>query len=205
MGAADRNLVGMSFPLDQGIAGYVAMTGQPIAISDVQQDARFNQSFAKQTGYVPKSILAMPLLSGERVIGVMEVLDKISAPSFGMRDMELLALFAKQAALAIAQSQQSERMAEALLLGLREIAGPDAALAASTRRDIGLACGKALTGRRQRTCWPWPGSSIRSPRSARTSVSMCLHMLGCFRRLCPRPGQAGATRRGFGGTDGGYA
>ncbi len=93
-GAADHDLIGTRFPLDQGIAGYVAMTAQPIAVSDVQQDARFNQEFARSTGYVPRSILATPLLTDDRVIGVMEVLDKISAPSFGMQDMELLGMFA---------------------------------------------------------------------------------------------------------------
>lgn len=121
-GAADRDLVGMSFPLDQGIAGYVAMSGEPIAISDVQHDARFNQTFARQTGYVPRSILAMPLLSGQRVIGVMEVLDKINADSFGLQDMEMLAIFAHQAAIAIDQSQTVERLGEALVLGLKRLA-----------------------------------------------------------------------------------
>ena len=93
-GASNRDLVGMKFPLDKGIAGYVVMTGQPLAISNVRQDARFNQDFAKSTGYVPNSILATPLLSGERVIGVMEVLDKVNGASFGVQDMELLAMFA---------------------------------------------------------------------------------------------------------------
>jgi GAF domain-containing protein len=125
-GAANRDLVGMSFPLDHGIAGYVAMTGQPIAVSDVRRDARFNQDFAESTGYVPSSILATPLLSGERVIGVMEVLDKINSASFGMQEMELLGLFAAQAALAIDQSQQMDGIGEALVMGLRRLAASDA-------------------------------------------------------------------------------
>jgi GAF domain-containing protein len=126
-GAANRDLVGMSFPLDHGIAGYVAMTGQPIAISDVQRDARFNRDFAEATGYVPRSILATPLLSGEHVIGVMEVLDKIDGASFGMRDIELLGIFAGQAALAIEQSQQMDGIGEALVIGLRRLAASDPA------------------------------------------------------------------------------
>jgi GAF domain-containing protein len=121
-GAADQDLVGMRVPLDQGIAGYVAMTGQPIAISDVEHDARFNRDFARSTGYVPRSILAMPLISGERILGVMEVLDKIDAPSFGMQDMELLGMFARQAALAIEMSQGLERLGETLVSGLKWLA-----------------------------------------------------------------------------------
>ncbi len=124
-GVGNEDVVGMRIPLDTGIAGYVAMTGQPIAISNVQQDARFNQDFARSTGYVPRSILATPLLWGDRVIGVMEVLDKINAPSFGMQDMELLGLFAHQAAIAIFQSQQIERIGEALVRGLKRLVAAD--------------------------------------------------------------------------------
>jgi GAF domain-containing protein len=139
-GASDHDLVGTKFPLDKGIAGYVVMTGQPIAISNVRQDARFNQGFAKSTGYVPTSILATPLLAGERVIGVMEVLDKINAASFGMQDMSLLGIFANQAALAIEQSQQMDQIRETLVLGLErqvsgEVSQPLAELFSTLRKD----------------------------------------------------------------------
>jgi GAF domain-containing protein len=120
-GIGREQVVGMRIPLDQGIAGYVAMTGQPMAISNVQQDPRFVQETAEKTGYVPRSILAMPLLSNDRVIGVIEVLDKINAPSFGMQDMELLGIFARQAAIAIHSSQQYERLGEVLLHGLQDL------------------------------------------------------------------------------------
>ena len=124
-GASNRDLVGMKFPLDKGIAGYVVMTGQPLAISNVRQDPRFNQDFAKSTGYVPSSILATPLLTGERVIGVMEVLDKINAASFGIQDMELLGMFAHQAAIAIDQSQSMEQIKDTLILGLKRLVMAD--------------------------------------------------------------------------------
>lgn len=121
-GASNRDLAGTRIPLDQGIAGYVVMTGQPIAISNVEQDARFNRDFAKSTGYVPRSILATPLMAGDRVLGVMEVLDKIDAPSFGMQDMELLGMFAHQAALAIDQAQSIENLGDALVISLKRLA-----------------------------------------------------------------------------------
>ena len=120
-GKSDKDLVGTKFPMDKGIAGYVVMTGQPLTISNVRQDPRFNQAFAESTGYVPSSILATPLLVDDRVIGVMEVLDKINAPSFGMQDMEMLALFANQAALAIDQSQRITQINEALIAGLQQL------------------------------------------------------------------------------------
>jgi len=123
-GAGRENVIGLSVPLDHGLAGYVAMTGQPISVRDVQKDARFNKGFASSTGYVPHSILATPLIAGDRVIGVMEVLDKINAPSFGMQDMDLLGLFARQAAIAIDQAQQYDRLGDALVGGLRRLLKP---------------------------------------------------------------------------------
>jgi len=130
VGAGNENVVGMSIPLGKGIAGYVAMTGQPIAVSNLQQDARFNKDFAQSTGYVPRSILATPLMRGDQVIGVMEVLDKIDAPSFGMQDMELLGIFARQAAIAIHQSQQYEKLGESLVRGLKEMVEMDSSMEA---------------------------------------------------------------------------
>lgn len=121
-GAGAEAVVGMRIPIHKGIAGYVALTGQPIAISNVLEDTRFNQDFAKSTGYVPASILAVPLISRDQVIGVMEVLDKISAPSFGLQDMELMGLFARQAALAIDQSQHYDQLGRAFLAGLKRLA-----------------------------------------------------------------------------------
>jgi GAF domain-containing protein len=124
-GAGKENVIGLSIPLDHGIAGYVVMTGQPISVSDVRRDPRFNQDFASSTGYVPQSILATPLLVDDRVIGVMEVLDKIDAASFGMQDMDLLGVFARQAAIAIHQAQQYDHLGMALVDGLRRLAVED--------------------------------------------------------------------------------
>jgi GAF domain-containing protein len=124
-GPVGQNLVGTKYPLDKGIAGYVVMTGQPIATSHVDEDARFDRAFAQSTGYVPESILATPLLSGERVIGVMEVLDKLNASSFGVQDMELMGMFARQAALAIDQAQQLKKIEGALMQGLKRLAAAD--------------------------------------------------------------------------------
>lgn len=131
-----HSVIGMRFPISQGIAGHVAMTGQPMAISNVQEDRRFNQEFAKSTGYVPSAILATPLLLREKVIGVMEVLDKNTAPSFNLKDIELLAILANQAAIAIYQAQLHKELGEALSLGLRRLAESDTAGGSSTITDL---------------------------------------------------------------------
>jgi GAF domain-containing protein len=92
-------------PLGQGIAGWVAATGQPLAIADASQDPRFARSLAQRIGYIPKSVLCIPLRQGELVLGVVELFDKRDGQPFSPADMELLARFASQAAVAIEQSR----------------------------------------------------------------------------------------------------
>jgi GAF domain-containing protein len=104
-GAQGAGVIGVSVAPSKGIVGYVFSTGQAIALSDVLADPRFDQATAKRTGYVPRSIAAVPLIDGAAPVGVLQVLDKRGSPSFSLRDMELLAVFARQATAAIEASK----------------------------------------------------------------------------------------------------
>lgn len=75
-GAGAAAIVGVRLPVSRGIAGFVALSGQPIAIADVARDDRFARDVAESTDYVPTTILAAPLVDDEgETIGVLEVLD----------------------------------------------------------------------------------------------------------------------------------
>lgn len=124
-GAGAEDVVGMRMPSGQGIAGWVVMSGQPIAIEDVRQDPRFAQSFAESTGYVPTSILAMPLETERKMLGVISVLDRRSDGSEGSHDMELLSLFARQAALGIENLGVFSRLGHELLRAVGEAGDGD--------------------------------------------------------------------------------
>jgi GAF domain-containing protein len=100
-GAQGAGAVGLSIPPTRGITGFVFSTGQPLALSDVGSDPRFDRAAAERTGYVPRSIAAVPLADQDQIVGVLQVLDKHTSPTFSLRDMELLAVFARQAAAAI--------------------------------------------------------------------------------------------------------
>ena len=100
-GAQGAGAIGLSVPPSHGIVGYVFSTGQALALSDVLSDPRFDRRTAERTGYVPRSIAAVPLIDGQSPVGVLQVLDKRGSPTFSLRDMELLAVFARQAAAAI--------------------------------------------------------------------------------------------------------
>ena len=75
-GAGAAEIVGVTIPVGRGIGGWAAMSGQPIAVRDVQTDARFARDVAESTNFVPSAILAAPLMTPEgEVIGVTSVLD----------------------------------------------------------------------------------------------------------------------------------
>ena len=100
-GYGAETLVGERFPSSTGIAGWVLVTRQPLIIEDVTQDPRFAKDVAEKTGYVPKGLMAVPLLHEERALGVLEVLDRPQRAQFSLVEMDLLGLFANQAAIAL--------------------------------------------------------------------------------------------------------
>jgi GAF domain-containing protein len=133
------NVLNMRIPAHQGIAGWVVMTGEPIAVSDVRRDPRWARDFAESTGYVPQSIMAVPLLLNEDVEGVLEVLDKKNQGSFGLDDMELLGLFAHPAAIAVEQARMVTKIGSLMVEELRRIAEEENA---GVARDAGIALGQ---------------------------------------------------------------
>jgi GAF domain-containing protein len=141
-GAGSDSLVGVRFPSSTGIAGWVLTTRQPIVIDDLQNDPRFARERAESTGYVPRTMMAVPLLTEERALGVLQVLDRDEAVPISLEQMELLGLFAAQAAIALDLLQRSRR-AQEVLAGEGELA-PLARVAAALdsvegpRRDAGL-------------------------------------------------------------------
>ena len=120
-GEGSESLVGRRFPSSTGIAGFVLVSRQPLVIEDVVADPRFSRETAESTGFVPKGLMAVPLLHEERVLGVLEVLDRPSDARFTLAEMELLGLFANQAAIALDLLQRARR-AQAAVAGEGELA-----------------------------------------------------------------------------------
>jgi GAF domain-containing protein len=122
-GEQGQGVVGLAIGSGEGVAGFVFSTGQPMALADVAADARFGRSAAERTGYVPRSLIAVPLADDEGVLGVLEVLDKRDG-AFDLRDVELASVFARQATVAI-RSSRVERDTASLLRAVLGGAGPD--------------------------------------------------------------------------------
>jgi GAF domain-containing protein len=113
VGEGEESLLGVRFPADRGIAGWVLATRTPLVIEDVNQDPRFASDVAEDTGYVPSGLMAAPLLHDEDVLGVLEVLDRPENAHFSLHEMDVLGLFSNQAAIAVdllLKARRAERL-----------------------------------------------------------------------------------------------
>ncbi len=112
-GEGEENLIGMRIPSSTGIAGWVLVTRQPLVVDDLQKDPRFARNVAERTGYVPNSLMAVPLLNEDSGLGVLQVLDREKS-RFTLEQMDLLGLFANQAAIALDLLQRARLASRAL-------------------------------------------------------------------------------------------
>ncbi|XP_051854046.1 cAMP and cAMP-inhibited cGMP 3',5'-cyclic phosphodiesterase 10A isoform X2 [Antechinus flavipes] len=89
------------FSIDKGIAGQVARTGEVLNIPDAYADPRFNREVDLYTGYTTRNILCMPIVSRGSVIGVVQMVNKISGSAFSKTDENNFKMFAVFCALAL--------------------------------------------------------------------------------------------------------
>jgi GAF domain-containing protein len=102
VGEGSDTLTGERIPSSTGIAGWVLVTRQPLVLEDVTRDPRWGgRAIAEKTGYTPKGLMAVPLIHEEDPVGVLQVLDRPQETRFSLEEMELLGLFASQAAIAL--------------------------------------------------------------------------------------------------------
>jgi GAF domain-containing protein len=147
-GEGSRSLVGSRFASTEGVAGWVLRSREPLVIEELDKDPRFAREVAERTGYMPQGLMAAPLLRGDEGIGVLSVLDRPAERSFSVAELDLLALFARQAALAV-QVVQRARGAGSALEGAGEtavVAGVARALdrLEGPKRDAGMRLLSAL-------------------------------------------------------------
>jgi GAF domain-containing protein len=138
-GEHGKEVIGLAIDASQGLAGYVFSTGQPLALADVASDARFGRSTAEQTGYLPRSLVAVPLLDDDGTLGVLEVLDKRGDAGFDLRDVELTMVFARQATVAIRATRierDTATLLRSVLGGLDSAIDGDAAASAESTSNL---------------------------------------------------------------------
>ena len=111
------------FPSDKGIAGYVVQNREVLNIEDAYQDERFNQQIDIDTGFHTRSILCMPIITNDdRLLGVIQVLNKTTSDFFLPEDVNLLEALVSQIEVAleratlIEESLEKKRIEESIKL-----------------------------------------------------------------------------------------
>ena len=96
-------------PKGQGIAGEVALTGQPLVIADMGQDERHFKALDEKTQFISRNTLCVPLILHDQTIGVLQVLNKKEG-DFTQNDIDLLSSIASYAAIAIENARLYESL-----------------------------------------------------------------------------------------------
>jgi diguanylate cyclase (GGDEF)-like protein len=92
---------GVRMRADQGIAGWVARNRQALRLDDATKDPRYYPGIEARTHFTPRSMLCVPMLSKDTLLGVIQVINKIDGTSFTAEDLRLAQTLADHAAIAI--------------------------------------------------------------------------------------------------------
>jgi len=96
----------------QGIAGWVAQTGEVVIVPDTSRDSRFFAKVDEKTKMQTRSIVAVPVRFRDRSLGVIELINCVGSQGFGERDLALLEVLADFAAIAIENARHVQKIHE---------------------------------------------------------------------------------------------
>ncbi|MFP3868713.1 MAG: GAF domain-containing protein [Desulfobacteraceae bacterium] len=112
---------GLRLKIGEGIAGWVAQTEKPLICTDTLTDPRFSHTFDVQSGFKTRSILCVPLKAKDRLIGVLELINKKDGEIFAANDLELLTILGNQIGIALDNARLHQRLNDRLALTLEEL------------------------------------------------------------------------------------
>lgn len=107
-----RKIKKMRLKLGEGIAGWVAQEKIPVVVPDVTKDPRFSSRVDQEIHYQTRSLLSVPILSNDRVLGVIEVVNKTTNEPFTKEDLQLLLKIVDHIAIAIERASLYQKMEE---------------------------------------------------------------------------------------------
>lgn len=105
VGEKEQELRKQRISIHEGVAGWVARSGQAVVVDDVRRDTRFTKSVDQTTGFVTRSLLCVPLQANARIVGVLEVVNKRRQQPFTQEDQDWISALAAQAAVAVVNAQ----------------------------------------------------------------------------------------------------
>ena len=108
--------------MGEGIAGWVAKTGEPVIIDDVQNDPRFFKDADKKSSFVTRNMMCVPVKSEGRVIGVLQAINKLKGGKFTKDDLEGFISLADQVAIAIEKSRLYQELRDTFFCAAEALA-----------------------------------------------------------------------------------
>ncbi|MDR2842343.1 MAG: sigma 54-interacting transcriptional regulator [Spirochaetaceae bacterium] len=101
-GVQSSDLRTLNFEIGEGIAGWAAQNKKPLIINRNSENGAYNLSyFLEKTGFPADTLIAVPLVSGETIIGVLEIINKNNGGSFKDSDIGMLEMFTAQCCIAL--------------------------------------------------------------------------------------------------------
>ncbi|MGQ9638099.1 MAG: GAF domain-containing protein [Thermodesulfobacteriota bacterium] len=98
--------------IGKGIAGWVAQTGQSLVVNDTERDPRFFKEIDERVGFKTKNILCVPVRVKNRILGVLEAINKKDGESFNEEDLSLFVSLVDQMAIALDNARLYEELEE---------------------------------------------------------------------------------------------
>jgi two-component system sensor histidine kinase HydH len=120
-GPGSAKLSALRLKIGEGIAGWVAQTERPLICANPYEDQRFSRQFDAQSGFLTRSIICVPLKSQERLVGVLEVLNKQDGRGFTDDDLEILIMLSNMIGPALENAHLFSRLKEKLSLTVEEL------------------------------------------------------------------------------------
>jgi signal transduction histidine kinase/putative methionine-R-sulfoxide reductase with GAF domain/ActR/RegA family two-component response regulator len=149
VGAGAAGAIGQKVRLGQGIAGWVAQTGESVRVADTRADKRWYSGVDKQSGFSTRNLMCAPMTLDERIVGVMEVINR-RADTFDENDLRLLEAVSAQVGAALKNARlfrQTRRRAEELSILLETGQAITSSLdSQNVLREIAVRAGRALKG-----------------------------------------------------------
>jgi len=109
-GEKKDELTGLRIPMNKGIVGWVVKNKKPVLVADVRKDNRFFSDIDKKSKFTTKSILAIPMISKGKLLGVIEVINKKGSTVFTKDDLRIVKTYVDQAALALENASLLKRL-----------------------------------------------------------------------------------------------
>jgi GAF domain-containing protein len=113
--AGDERIAGTVVPAGQGIAGWVVEHAEPAVVASPREDPRFYGGIDESSEFQTRNLVAVPLKVKDRVIGVVEVLNKREGRNFDEKDLEIALALTNQAAIAVDNARLYARLADAVV------------------------------------------------------------------------------------------